>query len=621
MSFERESRVAGCIYLTAVAVLACLVSAPAGAQQLLSMDDIAPQTEFEDVYLGHHKRGRATIAADFDLDGRIDFFAGNPGDESFILRDAGNDVTGPLYEVVQELGGNGQSWGGVAFDYDNDGDYDLFISTGGNEGIGHDFLFHNDFLETGTLVFRDVTDTAGVAGPVPAGQTKALRTASGNAAVMDYDLDGDNDIFVSTIIKPQSKPDLKGRNTLWRNNGDGTFTDVTDAAGLAGTAEKTRHSTFFDMDNDGDYDLYENNFVGPNFIWRNLLKETGTATFEDATVELTLPGEDMQFPLRSFVSAATDFNNDGWEDLFVWMREDVEPVGPDGQRVQECSTPEPPGPQSFPAPMTSAGDHRQAGDRERMFNGPDSPYDPGHALFINQRGQGFVNVAHDIGVNNVYEDDNGVMGAQLGDINGDGTPDIYTGNGGPSSGQFDNMTLSVGGPLEPLAFVDATTMIDYPSAERPGIDYPTYPYRTHGTAIVDVDGDGLVEVAVSNGGPTGEPDSVREPNRMFKANFDNPPGTFRVRLIGNGTTVPKDAIGTRLALRVRRSSDGARWILRRTLYANSAFSAQNGFWVNFALGDGDRLLGLSVRWPDGSVDFVRQGVSPGGSMVVEQGAN
>jgi hypothetical protein len=527
-----------------------------------------------------------------------------------ILRNIGDSVSGPLYEVVQQLGNGGQSWGGAAFDYDNDGDYDVFISTGGNEGIGHDFLYHNDFLETGNLVFRDVTDVAGVAGPVPPGGSGPLRTASGNAAVMDYDLDGDVDLFVSTIIKPQSKPDLKGRNTMWRNNGDGTFTDVTDAVGLAGTAEKTRHSTFFDFDNDGDYDLYENNFVGPNYIWRNMLKETGAATFEDATAELTLPGEDMQFPLRSFVSAAADFNNDGWEDIMIWMRGDVEPVGPDRWKIQECSTPERPEPAVFPPPMAPA--------RERIPLGPQSPYDPGHALFINQQGNGFINVAHDIGVNFFYQDDNGVMGAQVGDVNGDGTPDIYTGNGGPEQGQFDQLILSTGGPREPLAFVDGTALIDYPSDERPGIVYPSYPYRTHGTAIVDVDGDGLNEIAVSNGGPTGEPDTVREPNRLFKPVFDNPPGAFRLRLIGNGTTVSKDALGARVALRVRRSSDGANWILRRTLYGNSAFSAQNGFWMSFAMGDADRLTGLTVFWPDGSVQLVRQGVRPGKSLVVEQ---
>ncbi len=597
--------------LMAAVAMVTLFAAGASAQQLLSMGDLGLSSGYQDTFGGTHKRGRATIAADFDLDGRVDIFAGNPGDTSMILRNV-SGPTGPRFVPVQELTDNEQAWGGVAFDYDNDGDYDLFISIGGNEGIGHDYLFHNDFLETGVLVFRDVTDTAGVAGPIAPGRTDPLRTASGNAVVSDYDLDGDGDIFVSTIIKPQSRPELKGRNTLWRNNDDGTFTDVTDVAGLGGTAEKTRHSTFFDFDNDGDFDLYENNFVGPNYIWRNMLKETGTATFEDATVELTLPGEDMQFPLRSFVSAVADFNNDGWEDLMVWMRGDVEPVGPDGLGAEECSGPDRPhAPPVYPLPSAPV--------RERSQQGPTSPYDPGHALFINQEGQGFINVAHDIGVNNFYQDDNGVMGAQVGDLNGDGTPDIFTGNGGPTSGQFDQLLLSQGGPLEPLAFVDATPLIDYPAAERPGIGYPTYPYRTHGTAIVDIDGDGLPELVVSNGGPTGEPDSVREPNRLFKAEFDTPPGVFSARVVGNGTSVSKDAIGARLTLRVRRSSDGARWLLRRTLTAGSAFSAQNGFWLSFALGDGDTLEGLEVKWPDGTVDLVRQGLGVGASLVVEQG--
>src|SRR2546430_11796136 len=203
-------------------------------QPNVTVKDLGLATGFQDTQFGHLQRGRALVAADFNLDGRQDFYVGNPGDQSYVLVNVDDGSVRFHFEVSQLLLTGTLSWGATTFDYDNDGDPDLFVTDGGNEGIGFNHLFKNNWVESGgtNLSFTEVTDQAGVAGPVPAGQTDPIPVSNAGAVAADYNLDGWTDVFVSVNITPDSLPELKGRNELWRNNGDGTFTDVTDKTGL-----------------------------------------------------------------------------------------------------------------------------------------------------------------------------------------------------------------------------------------------------------------------------------------------------------------------------------------------------------------------------------------------------
>ncbi|MDH4069533.1 MAG: FG-GAP-like repeat-containing protein [Ignavibacteria bacterium] len=562
-------------------------------------------TQFQDTAFGHFKRGRATIASDFDLDGYVDFYMGNPGDESYILRSVPVVNGGRSFELTQVLVTDQLTWGGVSFDYDNDGDYDLFIACGGNEGIGFDYLFRNDWILegqlTGQLLFTDVTAEAGVAGIVPEGESQAIKTASGNAVVADYDLDGDIDIFVNGNFKLlPGHPELQGRNTVWRNNSDGTFTDVTMSTGLGEYDGSTRHSTWFDFDNDGYPDLYENVFGGCNVLWRN----NGDGTFADVTAAMSAPGHDLSEPQRAFSSVAADFNNDGWEDLLVFMRAqgDGAPRGgsPSAPTSGDCGCNE------CIIPPTERVECDNIG------------YPEGHLLFINRGGLQFENVSFLAGINEDFVAENGVMGCQIGDVNADAIPDVYVGNGGPDFGQNDRFYLSTGVDEGGIPhYENATSLIDYP-AEIPAGYEATYPYRTHGVAFVDFDNDGTVEIAVSNGGPRSRPDSVREPDRLFKFFTENEPVFVKIRLVGNGTSVSRDAIGTKITLIVR-NNEGTERALYRTLYGGSSFSAQNGFDLIIGLRDGDTLEELSARWTDGTVTAITEGLSLNTTLVVSHG--
>jgi hypothetical protein len=285
----------------------------------------------------------------------------------------------------------------------------------------------------------------------------------------------------------------------------------------------------------------------------------------------------VEFLFNSFSSPASDLNIVGGFDLFVVMRG--------------------PGPE------------------------PGSPYPEGHALFINNGGTGFTNIAASTNMNATFQGVRGVMGNQVGDVNGDGTPDIYIGTGAPPAGQFDQLYLSDNAVTAAPHYQDSSNLIDFPAPEEPGfpVAYPPYPYRTHGTSFVDVTQDGNLEIAVVTGGPAVMPDTVREPNRLFKLALSPQPGFFKVRPRGDGVSVGRDAVDTRLALTVRKGA-GAPWTLHRVLLGGSAFSAQKGFEIHFYTGDADLVESLEITWPDGAREMLSQGLSIGDSMTVERGA-
>ena len=546
----------------------------AASGQSVSVEDIGIETGFQDTFLGHFKKGRALVAADFNLDGRMDIYVGNPGDESFVAVNVPDGQGGFRFELVQVLVTNDATWGASAADYDNDGDYDLYISVGGNENIGFDYLFKNLWIETGgSLQFQDVTASAGISGPVPPGAGSPIPVASANGVWGDYDLDGWVDLFVSVTVEETSLPQIIGRNVLWRNEGDGTFTDVTVAAGLDVTRDWTRNSAALDFDNDGDLDIFESNYEQPNVLWRNQWKENGSLTFEDVTLQMSLSGENLQFPSGAFASIAGDFDSDGWQDLMVFKR------GSGGE--------------------------------------PGTPYPDGHAIFMNAGGTGFFNVAEASGINQGFAPIKGVMGCQIGDLNGDSVPDVYVGNGGPPAGEINDLFLSDSDFGQLPTYQDSTSLTDFQAPEGGGLQYPSYPYRTHGIVIADMDGDGLLELGVANGGMLIQPNAAREPNRLFRFTLNPRPSWLKVRPVGNGTTVSRDAIGARIEVTVRDATGPPR-THHGTLLGASGFSAQNGFEVFFGLEDAQVIDSLSVLWPDGATDTISANLSVDTSLVVFQ---
>ena len=350
-----------------------------------------------------------------------------------------NGMTGRFYQP--EMTGPGAG----LFDYDNDGDLDVYLVQGERLGDGEpllpwpavqppgDRLYRNDLEIAGEGKrrprFTDVTDEAGI-----------VATGYGmGVAAGDIDNDGWIDLYLTRF----------GRNRMLRNQGDGTFADITEESGTGDPAWGVPAS-FLDYDRDGWIDLFVGNYLSytlaghtqcydragapdycapetsrphPDILYRNL----GDGTFEDVTATAGLAREFGP----ALGSAAADFDGDGWIDLFV------------------------------------ANDQRE------------------NQLWMNQGDGTFANRALAAGAalgagGNAKAD----MGVDAGDFDNDGDEDLFITE---LSGQGSTLYVNDGAGL----FRDRSASL--------GVRAPSLPYTGFGTAWIDIDNDGWLDVVAVNG--------------------------------------------------------------------------------------------------------------------------
>jgi hypothetical protein len=238
--------------------------------------------------------GTGVAIGDYDGDGRPDIFVVSKTSTCRLFRNLGNWK----FEDVTEKAGVGDQgdaaivWkqGATFVDVNNDGRLDIYVC----RFAAPNLLYVNQ----GNGTFKEEAAARGL----------ALNDSSVMAAFCDYDRDGWLDVFVQTNLLNASKQPDGQRSHLFHNQGDGTFLDVTDRAGVSG--ERQGHSaSWWDYDNDGWPDLYvANDFAGADQLYHNNHDGTFTNTL-DAVVPHT--------PFSSMGSDLGDVNNDGWIDLFV----------------------------------------------------------------------------------------------------------------------------------------------------------------------------------------------------------------------------------------------------------------------------------------------------------------
>jgi hypothetical protein len=277
--------------------------------------------------------GGGVALFDYDNDERLDIFfvngawLGDPmpsgkkpdkSDPKYWNRLYRQKPDGTFADVTEAAGLSGMpqnlyTMGVAVGDFDNDDFEDVYVT-----GYGGTILYHNN----GDGTFTDITARAGV----------AVGGWSSSAGFFDYDNDGKLDLFVGRYVdwnfqnnrycgqnRPGGRaychPDIfKGvTNVLYRNNGDGTFRDVSGKAGIANPDGKTLGVSFADFDSDGWIDIYVANDSVPCFLYRN----NRDGTFADVSL---LAGAALNEDGKTFAGMGTDFSdfdNDGWPDIIV----------------------------------------------------------------------------------------------------------------------------------------------------------------------------------------------------------------------------------------------------------------------------------------------------------------
>jgi hypothetical protein len=362
--------------------------------------------------------GSGAALCDYDNDGFLDLYLANSSSDSARSRGAlyHNDGKGHFEDVTEKSGirssslGMGAYWG----DFNNDGKPDLFLTN-----YGPNILYQNN----GDGTFKDVTAKAGVGGD----EHWHL-----SAAITDYDHDGDLDIFVGNYLKepPSGNPvpdagiPPRGGCHLFRNNGDGTFSDVADEARVRIPQEAISSVAFTDFDNHRDVDFW----TASPFTGNHLYSNQRVGTFKDLNAEL---GSIANFKVQS-VSVA-DYNKDGWMD-FVLTQKVGDPVllvknlgtGKFETENPISSKPAPPGANG--GWMSQFFDYDNDGDLDLLVVRGDQS-DVGPELWENQGDGKFVNVTEKVGLNQFRG--KAYRSATLGDFDNDGDTDILlTVNGG-----------------------------------------------------------------------------------------------------------------------------------------------------------------------------------------------
>ena len=469
--------------------------------------------------VAHTALSGGTVIDDFNGDGNLDIVVTSWGVHDPMAYFE-SDGRGAFIDRTQAAGLAGMTGGlnAVQADYDNDGWVDLLVLRGawlGGAGEYPDSLLRN----LGDGRFEDVTERAGLLRFHP----------THSAAWGDYDNDGWLDLFVGYESRGTPRP-----CALFRNNGDGTFTDVAREVGLDHVGF-VKGVVWGDYDNDGRPDLYLSRMAQPNVLYRNEGPGAdGTWKFRDVTAKAGVAN-----PVKSFPTWFFDYDNDGWLDLLVASFSDFGSV----------------------ALESVAADYLGL------------PTDATRTVLYRNRGDGtFEDVSRRMNVDRVML----AMGANFGDLDNDGWLDMYFGTGEPAFYTLvPNVMLRND---EGRRFQDVTTAGGFGSIQK-----------GHGIAFADIDNDGDQDIYANMGG-------AYSGDIYQNVLFENPGNDHRwVTLRLEGTRSNRSAIGARVRV-VVNNEDGSTRDIHRVVGSGGSFGASS-LQLEVGLGRASSIDRIEVRWP------------------------
>ncbi|HET6373206.1 MAG TPA: CRTAC1 family protein, partial [Candidatus Polarisedimenticolia bacterium] len=485
-----------------------------------------------------------SIVDDFDNDGFLDVMVSSSR-LTGQLRYFKSQGDGTFQERTEPAGLTGEIGGLnlVSTDYNNDGFIDAFVLRGGwleSAGRIPNSLLRNN----GDGTFEDVTEEAGLLSFHPT-QT---------ADWFDYDGDGLLDLYIGN----ESRGEEVHPCELYHNNGDGTFTDVAQQSGVANVGYVKAVSSG-DYDNDGRPDLYLSRKGLPNVLYHN-----DGPTGQDADGRPVYKFTDVAAaakvtePIQSFPTWFFDYDNDGWEDLFVagYAIRNVGDVAADYLGLQH------------------------PGERCRLFH--------------NEHNGTFSDVTRESGLYRVLL----AMGSNFGDIDNDGWLDFYVGTGDPYLTTLvpNRMFRNDGGKR----FLDVTT--------SGGVGHLQ---KGHGVSFADIDNDGDQDIYEDMGGAFwgDQYRSVLYQNEGY--------GNHWITLQLYGTASNRSAIGARIAV-VVVTRDGERTIYR-TVGTGGSFGV-NPSRQEIGLGGALSVKSVEIAWPAGGAKQVLRGLAMDRFYAIREGA-
>jgi hypothetical protein len=497
--------------------------------------------------------GGASVAlADYDNDGFEDIFVtdSDTGQPNHLFHNNGNLTFTDVTQSAGVAGGNDPNSivsDALWFDYDDDGWPDLLVVR-----FGTPLLYHNEHNGT----FRDVTSTSGL-------------NKFGNslaAIAFDYDNDGYLDLLFGNYFQPVNLLDLRdphvlpndldnavngGGVTLWRNNGDGSFTDVTERTGLGKHTGWTLDVGHGDFNNDGFQDIYLACDYGTDRLFLN----NGDGTFRDVTEKAI--GFDTKKGMNVEVG---DYDNDGWLDIYVTNITD--------EYMKECNM-----------------------------------------LWHNNGDGTFTDVSRETGTCDTLWG----WGAKFGDFDNDGWLDLFVADGLRSAGPenyipvllnmittrgvdftdvnnwptIGNMTWS--GYQKKKLFRNLGTQAFKEISAEAGVDNVL---DGRGVALADFDNDGRLDIYETN---------ADQPSFLYHNQTEAAGNWVELKLIG--TKSNRDAIGTRVKLQAGDQR------LIREVDGGNGYAGQSSTRVHFGIGHATKIDALEIHWPSGHVDKVNVAVN------------
>jgi enediyne biosynthesis protein E4 len=509
-----------------------------------------------------------------------------------------------------ETTGNGLAW----IDYDRDGYPDLFLVNGttiegfppGQEPTNR--LYHNN----GDGTFTDVTVKAGL-------------THSGwgqGACVGDYDNDGWDDIFVTYF----------GRNLLYHNNGDGTFSEAAERAGVAGDDQRWNTGcAFVDYDRDGNLDLFVATYVdqGPDF---RLLPQPGNGQFcqykgiptacgprglksgrnylyhndgHGAFTDVSGPsGILLKRTVYALGVVTLDYDNDGWPDLYVASDSTASILYHNNHDGTFTDLAELTGVAFSGEGETQGGMAVAAADYDgdgfldlAKTNFSDDTPD----LYHNNGDGTFSDLTFAAGLGGHPE----VMGYGIGflDFDNDGWKDLFIANGHVSP-ELDAYHINVTYAEPKLLYWNVPApgggrkFIEVSKSSGPGICILS---SSRGAALADYDNDGDIDIAINN---------MNAPPNLLRNDGGNRQHWIEIRTIGVKSN--RDGVGTRVEVRTggHKQVDDVR--------SGGSWMSQNDMRLHFGLGDTLKIDGITLRWPSGQVDILR-GITSDQIIFVKEG--